>query len=102
MCIRDRAGSENQPSPTSFPELIARTLQMSLHHQMLSDYERMRDRARTVVICPITPASATFEMKREHLEAAMESSRTAMAALLREKGSRLFRHSGIHYLKVGG
>jgi hypothetical protein len=53
-----------------------------------------------VVICPVTPPMATWEMKREHLEASMEASRVAMAALLREKGSRLFRHSGIHYLKL--
>jgi len=40
-------------------------------------------------------------MKREHLEMVMERSRIAMAALLRERGGRLFRHSGIHYLPLG-
>jgi NTE family protein len=100
IAISLMAGGENEPSPTSFPELIARTLQLSLHHQMLSDYERLRDRAKMVVICPVTPPMATWEMKREHIEASMEASRAAMAALLREKGSRLFRHSGIHYLKL--
>jgi hypothetical protein len=68
---------------------------------MLTDYERLRGRCRIVVICPVTAPTATWEMKREHLESVMESSRSAMAHLLRERGSRLFRHSGIHYLRLG-
>jgi hypothetical protein len=40
-------------------------------------------------------------MKREHVEAVMESSRAGMAGLLRERGSKLFRHSGIHYIPLG-
>jgi hypothetical protein len=30
----------------------------------------------------------------------MESSRAATVALLSERGSKLFRHSGIHYLEL--
>jgi tRNA A37 methylthiotransferase MiaB len=82
------------------PELIARTLQLSLHHQMLSDYERLRDRARIVVLCPVTAPTATWEMKREHIEGVIESSRAATAALLAQRGSKLLRHSGIHYLDL--
>jgi hypothetical protein len=43
---------------------------------------------------------ATWEMKREHLDAVMESSRRATTALLSQRGSRLFRRSGIHYLEL--
>ena len=39
-------------------------------------------------------------MKRMHLEAVMESSREATVALLAKRGSKLFRHSGIHYLNL--
>jgi hypothetical protein len=39
-------------------------------------------------------------MKREHLEAVMEGSRVATAKLLKVRGSKLFRHSGIHYLAM--
>jgi hypothetical protein len=39
-------------------------------------------------------------MKRDRLDAVMESSRVATAALLAKRGSRLFRHSGIHYLEL--
>jgi hypothetical protein len=39
-------------------------------------------------------------MKREHLEVVIESSRAATAALLAQRGSKLFRHSGIHYLDL--
>src|SRR6058998_3778805 len=100
LAISLMAGGEREEAPAGFGELIARTLQLSLHHQMLSDYERLRERCRIVVFCPVTTPTATWEMKREHLESVMESSRVAMASLLRQRGSRLFRHSGIHYLQL--
>jgi hypothetical protein len=39
-------------------------------------------------------------MKREHVESVIEASRAAMADLIRQRGTRLFRHSGIHYLPL--
>ena len=101
LAISLMAGGEFEQVSDSLPELIARTLQLSLHHQMLSDYERLRDRSRIVVLCPITAPTATWLMEREHLEKVMEASRAAAAALLRQRGSKLFRHSGIHYLQLG-
>jgi NTE family protein len=101
VAISLMGGGEYEQSPANIPELIARTLQLSLHHQMLSDYERLRQRARIVVLCPITAPTATWVMKREHVEAVIEASRAAMAALLQQRGTRLFRHSGIHYLPLG-
>ncbi len=100
LAISLMAGGEYEQSPRSFGELIARTLQLSLHHQMLSDYERLRDRARIVVLCPITAPTATWVMQRDHIESVMESSRAATRALLEQRGSRLFRHSAIHYLPL--
>jgi NTE family protein len=101
LAISLMGGGEYEQKPSSIPELIARTLQLSLHHQMLSDYERLRQRARIVVLCPITAPTATWEMKREHVESVMESARAAMADLLHQRGAKLFRHSGIHYLPLG-
>jgi NTE family protein len=100
LAIGLMAGGEYERPPVGFGELIARTLQLSLHHQMLSDYERLRGRCRIVIFCPITTPTASWEMKREHIESVMESSRAAMAQLLRQRGSKLFRHSGIHYLSL--
>src|SRR5487761_804453 len=100
LAISLMGGGEYDVVPTSLPELIARTLQLSLHHQMLADYEQLRGRARIVVLCPVTVPTATWEMKREHLDAVMEASRVATAALLSKRGSKLFRHSGIHYLEL--
>jgi NTE family protein len=98
LAISLMGGGEHEVVPNSLPELIARTLQLSLHHQMLADYEQLRERARIVVLCPITSPTATWEMKREHLDAVMEASRVATSLLLSQRGSKLFRHSGIHYL----
>ncbi|TMC52529.1 MAG: patatin-like phospholipase family protein [Chloroflexi bacterium] len=100
LAISLMGGGEYEQAPNSLPELIARTLQLSLHHQMLSDYERLRQRARIVVICPITAPTATWVMKREHVEAVMESARASTAKLLHDRGSKLFRHSGIHYVDL--
>lgn len=100
LAISLMGGGEYEAAPRSLPELIARTLQLSLHHQMLADYERLRERARIVVLCPVTAPTATWEMKREHIEGVMESSRAATAALLKQRGSKLMRHSGIHYLDL--
>jgi NTE family protein len=100
LAISLMAGGEVAVVPNSLPELIARTLQLSLHHQMLADYEQLRDRARIVVLCPVTSPTATWEMKREHIDKVMESARAATRALLSKRGSRLFRHSGIHYLEL--
>ena len=100
LAISLMGGGEYEQAPNSLPELIARTLQLSLHHQMLSDYERLRQRTRIVVICPITAPTATWVMQREHVEAVMESARAATAKLLHDRGSKLFRHSGIHYVDL--
>jgi NTE family protein len=100
LVISLMGGGELEVVPNSLPELMARTLQLSLHHQMLSDYERLRDRARLVVLCPVTAPTATWEMKKSHLERVMESSRAATARLLTQRGSKLFRHSGIHYMEL--
>ena len=100
LAISLMGGGEFELVPNSLPELIARTLQLSLHHQMLSDYERLREHVRIVVLCPITAPTATWEMKREHLAGVMEASRAATRALLTARGSKLFRHSGIHYLEL--
>src|SRR5712692_4225893 len=100
LAVSLMGGGEYEQTPNSLPELIARTLQLSLHHQMLSDYERLRERARIVVLCPITAPTASWVMKREHLEDVMDASREGTAVMLRERGSKLFRHSGIHYIRL--
>ncbi len=100
LAISLMAGGENEEAPTTWSELIARTCQLALHHQMLSDYERLRDRARITVLCPITSPTSTWEMRREHLDTVVEAARVATAALLAQKGSRFMRHSGIQYLEL--
>lgn len=100
VAISLMGGGEHQAAPIGIGELVARTLQLSLHHQMLADYERLREKARIVVLCPVTAPTATWVMRREHVEKVMDASRAAAAALLALRGTRLFRHSGIHYLDL--
>src|ERR1700680_3410863 len=82
LAISLMGGGEYAVVPNSLPELIARTLQLSLHHQMLADYEKLRERSRIVVLCPVTSPTATWDMKRDRLDAVMESSRAGTAKLL--------------------
>jgi NTE family protein len=60
LAISLMGGGEYEPAPHNLPELIARTLQLSLHHTMLSDYERLRRRARIVVLCPVTAPTSSW------------------------------------------
>src|SRR5438128_1932011 len=100
LAVSLMGGGENEQAPSTWSELIARTLQLSLHHQMLSDYERLRDRARITVICPVTAPTASWEMRREHIDSVVEAARTATAAFIARKGTGFTRHSGIQYLEL--
>lgn len=100
LAISLMGGGESERKPRTFSELITRTLQLSLHHQMLSDFERLRRRARIVILCPVTPPTAGWVMKRDHVESVMDASRESTAQLLRKRGSTLFRQSGVHYIAL--
>jgi NTE family protein len=91
---------DNTPLNIAIDDGAKQILAISLMGGGEHDVVQLRERARIVVLCPVTSPMATWEMKREHLDAVMESSRTATAALLSQRGSRLFRHSGIHYLEL--
>jgi NTE family protein len=94
------AGGELQKHPRSWSDLMARTLQLTLHHRMLADFERLRHRARVVLLCPVLPPSAGADMRREPVEALIEATRSATLRLLRMHGRRLFKQSAIHYLNL--
>ena len=66
---------------------------------MLSEFERLRDRARVVLLCPVLGPGEGLDMRRDHLEATIERVRDATLRLLREQGRRLFARSGIHYIQ---
>jgi len=100
IAISLMAGAEQEHAPTNLGSIIALTLQLSLHHQMLSDLERLRGRADMTVLCPVTPPTATWEMRRAHVEDVIERSRRATAELLARRGSKLFRHSAVHYIDL--
>jgi hypothetical protein len=67
---------------------------------MLEDLERLRGRADITVLCPVTPPTATWEMRRAHVEEVIERARRATAELLSRRGSKLFHHSGVHYIEL--
>jgi NTE family protein len=93
------AGGELDHKPMGWAELMGRTLQLSLHHRMLSDFERLRDRAKVVLLCPILGPGDGLDMRRDHLEATIDGVRDATLRLLREQGRRLFARSAIHYVQ---
>jgi NTE family protein len=95
------AGGELDRHPLGWAELMGRTLQLSLHHRMLSDFERLRDRAKVVLVCPVLGPGEGLDMRRDHLEAMIDGVRDATLRLLRQQGSRLFARSAIHYVNVG-
>ena len=100
LAIGLMAVAELQAAPSSWTELVARTLQLSMHHRLLSDFERLRTRARIVVICPITPTDAVWKMEESHVRSLIERSYEATAELLDRQGKALFDRSAIHYLDL--
>jgi NTE family protein len=100
LAIGLMAGAELHDRPSSWTELIARTLQLSLHQRLLSDFERLRSQVRIVILCPITPPEAAWDMSPGHVASMIKRSHDAAAALLARTGKALFARSAIHYLDL--
>jgi NTE family protein len=100
LAIGVMAGGELDEAPSSWTELLARTLQLSLHHRLLSDFQLLRGQARIVVICPITRPRAAWDMRLSHVESLIARSREAARDLLARRGAALFDRSAIHYLDL--
>jgi NTE family protein len=94
------AGPELERPPATWTELMGRTLQLSLHHRMLSDFERLRARGRVVVLCPVLGPGDGVDMEPRRVQSLIERSRTATRRFLDQRGSRLLRESGVHYIRL--
>jgi len=94
------AGAELERPPSTWIELMGRTLQLSMHQRMLSDFDRVRRRARVVVICPVLGQGEGIDLNPKRVENLIERARLATVALLRDKRRRLFRESGVHYMEL--
>lgn len=100
LAIGLMAGGELDEAPTSWAEIIARTLQLSLHERLLGDFERLRRKARIVVICPITSPEAAWDMRLSHVESLIDRSHTAARQLLDQMGRSVFDRSAVYYLDL--
>jgi NTE family protein len=100
LAIGLMAGGEVEAAPVTWRGILERTLQLSLHHRLLSDFQRLKDEGRVVVICPITHGDADHAVRSRQVDEVIERSRAATAGLLAGHGSKLFRRSAIHYLQV--
>ena len=100
LCIDLMAGAELERPPASWVELMGRTLQLSMHQRMLSDFDRVRRRARVTVLCPVLSPGDGMDLDPKRVESLIERARRATVTLLREKGRRLYRESGVHYLAL--
>jgi NTE family protein len=94
------AGGELVRPPTSWAELMGRTLQLCLHQRMLSDFERLRRRGRVTVLCPVLDPGDGVDMEPKRVQALIERTRRATCRFLAEQGRRLFRESGVHYIRL--
>jgi NTE family protein len=94
------AGGELTHAPESWSELMGRTLQLILHQRMLSDFERLRRHGRVMVLCPVLGHGDGVDMAPKHVAALMERARQATRRFLQERGRRVFRESGVHYIRL--
>jgi NTE family protein len=94
------AGGELERPPTTWAELMGRTLQLSLHQRMLADFERLRWRGRVTVLCPVLGPGDGVDMEPRHVESLIERTRRATLRFLDGRGRRLFRESGVHLIHL--
>jgi NTE family protein len=94
------AGETLERAPESWSELMGRTLQLILHQRMLSEFARVRHRGRVVVLCPVLGPGDGLDMEPKHVEDLIDRARAATAGFLAERGRRLFRESGVHYIRL--
>jgi NTE family protein len=100
LVIGVMAGGEIEQPPLSLTELIARTLQLSLHQRLLSDFERLRRKARIVVVCPITSPRDAWDMRLSHVRSLIERAHGVACDLLDDADGAFFDRSAIHYLDL--
>ena len=100
LAIGLMGGAELEHAPATFRQLLQRTLEVSLHQRTLSDFARLRERARICLVCPVLPPDTDQVVRAGQVEAMIEAARASMRALLDQTGSRLFKRSGIHYLPL--
>jgi NTE family protein len=94
------AGDVLERPPATWGELMGRTVQLMLHQRMLSDFARVRRLGRVTVLCPVLCQGDGLDMEPRHVEGLIERTRQATIRLLQEKGRRLFRESGVHYIRL--
>lgn len=94
------AGDSLGRPPANWAELMGRTVQLMLHQRMLSDFARLRRLGRVVVVCPVLGPGDGLDMEPRHVEGLIERTRRATARFLAERGRRLFRESGVHYVHL--
>lgn len=95
------AGDAMDRPPANWAELMARTVQLMLHQRMLSEFGRLRRLGRVVVLSPVLGQGDGLDMEPRHVEALIERTRLATVRFLAERGRRLFRESGVHYIRLG-
>jgi len=101
LAVHLMAGGALEAPPRTWSELITRTLQLSLHYRMLSDFERLKSAARVVVLAPVLPMRASWQMDSQHVAAVIDKARAATRHLVQREGRRLWRRSAVHYLELG-
>jgi NTE family protein len=94
------AGETLERPPESWSELMSRTLQLILHQRMLSEFARVRNSARVVVLCPVLGPSDGLDKEPKHVQDLIDRARSATARLLATERGRLFRRSAVHYLPL--
>ena len=94
------AGNPLGRPPANWAELMGRTVQLMLHQRMLSDFARLRRLGRVVVVCPVLARGDGVDMEPRRAADLMERTRQATVRFLAERGGRLFRESGVHYIHL--
>lgn len=94
------AGGELERPPANWAELMARTVQLMLHQRMLSDFARLRRVGRVAILCPVLGPGDGVDMEPRRVQDVIDRTRQATSRFLLARGRRLFRESGVHYIRL--
>lgn len=101
VAISLMAGPSGDRYPSGWGATIVGPVMVSLHLRLLGEFERWRRKARITVLCPLLPPTLGWDLSPSGVGDMMDRAREATARLLAQRGTRLFRRSGVHYLDLG-
>ena len=98
--IDPMAGAELDRLPATWIELMGRTIQLGVHQRILSDFDRVRRRARVVVLCPVLGQGDGMDLNLGRGENLIERAAAAHPGAAAGQEPAPVSGVGVHYMQL--